>query len=73
MVLVNYPLSWQWRPESPPLLLDWYREYARRHYELVGVVDLIDLERVVMHWDEAARDYEIESENHLLVMRRRYR
>jgi 4-amino-4-deoxy-L-arabinose transferase-like glycosyltransferase len=71
LVMVNVEFSWARHPDSPTALFDWYRLYAQRYYETVGVVDLAPPLHTEYRWDDAARDYEARSQDYLLVLRRR--
>lgn len=70
MVLVNVPTSWGRNARSDPAFADWIEKYAREHYELDGVVDLISETETVVRWGAAARDYRPQS-HHLLILNRR--
>jgi hypothetical protein len=72
LVMVNVEFSWARHPDSPTALFDWYRLYAQRYYETVGVADLVEPMRTEYRWDDAARDYQVRSQDYVLVLRRRY-
>jgi 4-amino-4-deoxy-L-arabinose transferase-like glycosyltransferase len=72
LVLVNVEFSWARHPDSPTALFDWYRLYAQRYYETVGVADLVEPLHTEYRWDDAARDYQVRSQDNVIVLRRRY-
>jgi hypothetical protein len=71
LVMVNVEFSWARHPDSPTALFDWYRLYAQRYYETVGVVDLVDPLHTEYRWDDAARTVPPQSPDYVAVLRRR--
>ncbi len=69
LVCVDVRLSWLPGPTSDQSILTWSEKYARQHYQLVGVVDLLDQETEI-RWDADARNYEPRSESKVLVFER---
>jgi len=69
LVCVDVRLSWLPGPTSDQSILTWSEKYARQHYQLVGVVDLLDQETEI-YWDADARNYEPRSESKVLVFER---
>src|SRR5262249_40428701 len=41
LVLVNVPTSWLARPGSSPAIIEWFREYAEKHYRVTGIADIL--------------------------------
>lgn len=54
LVLVNVNLSWLVRPDSPRRIFDWYRDYAPKYYDVVGLVDIPDRGPAAYYWDADA-------------------
>jgi hypothetical protein len=54
LVFVNIPTSWQQRPYSQTKVIDWFRDYAGRHYRQVGLVDIISAVETRYLWDDAS-------------------
>jgi Dolichyl-phosphate-mannose-protein mannosyltransferase len=69
VVCVDVRLSWLPGPDSDQSILTWSEQYAREHYQLVGVVDLLE-QGTVIHWDADARNYRPQSESRVLVFQR---
>ena len=57
--------------ESPPHIYDWWAGYGPKHYELVGIADILEDGSTVYRWDGAAQTYQPHSLYHLAVYRRR--
>lgn len=70
LIYVNVPTSWLVRPRSEKKILTWFYEYAWKHYDLVGVVD-IGFDRTVYRWFEQASNYRPKSPYWLTIHRRR--
>jgi hypothetical protein len=69
MVFVGIAASWGGHPASDPRLLQWANEYTARCFDRVGVADIRpDGTRFV--WDEAARDYPLQSQFLVMTFRR---
>ena len=71
VVVISVPTSWLRGPSSPTRLFDWWREYRPRHYELVGVADIISNDETVYQWDAAAVAYQPRSSSFVAVYRRK--
>ena len=52
-------------------LFGWIEAYQLRHYDVVGVVDMISRDETVYRWDESAGQYKPRSGNYILVLKRR--
>jgi 4-amino-4-deoxy-L-arabinose transferase-like glycosyltransferase len=69
MVFVAIAASWGGQPGSDRSLLQWANEYTARCFDRVGVADIRpDGTRFV--WDDAARDYPIQSKFLVMTFRR---
>jgi hypothetical protein len=71
IVLVGVAASWLLRPGSETLVHAWFEDYQQRHYERVGVVDILSPTFSLYLWDAASRDYTPRSNVWLSVYRRR--
>ena len=71
IVLVKVAASWLVRPGSETLVHAWFEDYQQRHYERVGVVDILSPTFSLYLWDAASRDYTPRSNVWLSVHRRR--
>ena len=54
--------SWLRQEGSPSLIFDWFNEYAKEHYDLTGVVDILN-DHTVYKWDNEAKYYKPEGIN----------
>lgn len=70
LVFVRVATSWLVRDKSIPLIFEWFNDYAQRHYELAGIVDIQD-EKTSYLWDRDAQGYQIQSPFSVLVYRRK--
>lgn len=66
VVFADVPTSWLSGPESDLGILTWAEQFAKTHYQLVGVVDLLD-HGTEFHWDADARNYKPRSKTRVLV------
>ncbi|MBI3826717.1 MAG: glycosyltransferase family 39 protein [Candidatus Rokubacteria bacterium] len=69
MVWVNY--SWMAGERSDPRLVAWAEEYKVRHFERVGVADIVSADRTEYRWGPEAATYAPRSRYWLEVLRRR--
>jgi hypothetical protein len=69
VVFADVPMSWLSGPQSDLGILTWAEQFAASHYQLVGVVDLLD-QGTEFHWDEDARSYKPRSKSRVLVFQR---
>ncbi len=70
LVFVRVGTSWLVREKSKPHIFEWFNEYAQKHYELAGIVDIHDEETRYL-WDQDAQGYQIQSPFSVLVYRRK--
>ena len=70
VVFVNVRASWLMRPGSHPLVFNWAPGYLQRHYDMVGVVDIMP-DRTEYVWGGDATSYRPRSRNFLTVFKRR--
>jgi len=71
MVVIASDGSWMPREKSHRKILNWAYAYANRHYNLVGFVDMISLERTEYLWGEQARNHKSNSKDFLLIYERK--
>jgi Dolichyl-phosphate-mannose-protein mannosyltransferase len=69
VVFADIPTSWLSGPESDLGILTWAEQFAKTHYQLVGVVDLLD-HGTEFHWDADARSYKPRSKTRVLVFQK---
>jgi hypothetical protein len=53
------------------MILDWFKEYSRRNYDVVGLVEIVSMEWTNYFWDEAAVGRSPESNYYVYVLRRK--
>ena len=71
VAVIRVPTSWAFWPGCDRTLTDQGMRYFGRHYELVGIAELISKDRVLYFWDKEAKDYNPASQSYVLVLRRR--
>jgi hypothetical protein len=52
-------------------MLDWLNMYCRRYFDLVGVIDILSLDRTEYRWGDEARTYSPRSRYFIYVFQRR--
>jgi hypothetical protein len=57
--------------ESPARIYGWWADYGPKHYQLVGIADILEDGSTEYRWDAAAEDYRPRSLYHLAVYRRK--
>lgn len=71
LVQVPYYLSWLPKPGSPHYLADWFEQYAREHYERIGLVGF-DLDgKLVSSWGEGSNLPPASLSEHITIFRRK--
>lgn len=71
VVVAFMPTSWLVHEDAEMYIFDWLETFLGRHYERVGLIDILSEVETNFYWDEAARGREPESRLHLGVYRRR--
>jgi hypothetical protein len=71
VVFVRVEESWTADLDEPAPVLDWWKQYRARNYDLVGTADIVSEDRTEYRWDAAAPGYRIEGDDYLQVYRRR--
>jgi hypothetical protein len=70
IVAVNVTTSWLFQPTSPMRIFSWFADYGPKHYDLVGIVDIVSTTHTVYQWDNAAA-YQPRSPYFLRIFKRR--
>jgi hypothetical protein len=63
--------SWLIHPDSKMLIFNWFHDYAKKYYRLVGRVELVPGGESRYLWGDAARSSELESPSAILIYERR--
>jgi hypothetical protein len=71
LVVVNVRSSWLVRPSSKRTVLDWVAQYAGNHYDLDGIIDIVDPETTLYRWGREAKAYQPVSDSYLTVFVRK--
>lgn len=71
MVYVNVVSSWLVRPNSQNLIFKWRENFVGKNYDLIGVADILLLERTEYRWGEEAKKYTPRSRHFVLVHKRK--
>jgi len=71
IVAVNVTTSWLFQATSPARIFNWFADYGPKHYDLVGVVDIVSTATTVYQWDSAAVGYQPRSPYFLRIFKRR--
>jgi hypothetical protein len=57
LIFVNIPTSWLANAGSERYILEWLREYLKKKFSLVGVVDILSSDKTEYRWDSEAANY----------------
>jgi len=71
LVFVNVPTSWLVQKKSERYVLDWYQEYGKEKFDLVGIIDILSNTRTEYRWDKETTDYSPRSPYFLCVYKRK--
>jgi hypothetical protein len=70
LIFVNIRTSWLPRPGSNTMILEWFQQFKIK-YELVGIVDIISMDKTIFRWDNDAQGYSPQSDTWLTVLKRK--
>lgn len=72
IVVANLAGSWiSPRPHISPMMDEWAQNYLNDHYEIQGMVDILENEQTVYKWGEQAKKYQLQSRFHLIIHKKR--
>jgi hypothetical protein len=71
LIWVNVYTSWLWRSESEKLIFSWSKEYIRKFYKKVGVVDIISEKNTDYYWDAEAKNAKPRSPSFVMIFERK--
>jgi hypothetical protein len=69
LIFVNIFYSWLATPTSDRTILEWFRIYSGKYYELVGLIDILGTNQTVYQWNKNAVGYSPRSRFWLSVYR----
>jgi hypothetical protein len=69
IVYVKIPTSWLSRTASNPMIFDWFAQYQREHFQMVGLVELLAGGRTNYRWSLPETEIEPESGYWLAIFR----
>jgi hypothetical protein len=70
MVLCGVEYSWLKQPGTPDTILQWFDRYSAEHYEIVGMVDMLD-QGTIYKWGDEARGFIPQAANYLVLYKRK--
>ena len=70
MVLCGVGYSWLAQPGTPDAVLRWFDGYAAAHYEITGMVDMLD-QGTLYRWGSETKNYRPQADNYLVVYKRK--
>jgi hypothetical protein len=68
---VHVYTSWLVRPDSQKYVFEWFSDYVRRHYILVGIVDMVSPVMTIYKWYGDVNNYNVLSQSNVLIFERR--
>jgi hypothetical protein len=71
VVMVNIMSSWLASTFSRGALIDWAEKYVKEHYDVVGIIDIVDYNTTYFLWDGDAKDYEPMGKDFITVLKRK--
>jgi hypothetical protein len=63
VVFVDIAASWLVDPRAKRLIFEWAGDYLRKYYDLVGVVDILDMSRTEYRWGTDANGSSVRGQN----------
>ena len=72
LILVSVYTSWLSLPESNNHIIEWADKFAQEYYGIVGITDIVAMDRTIYRWGQQAVDYKPVSEQWLAVYRRKH-
>jgi len=70
LVFVNIATSWIVQRKSAVHLFNWYEEYTKKNFNLVGIIDVLSKTQTVYRWDNEALHFSPRSTHFLYVFKR---
>jgi len=67
LIFVNISTSWLLKPYSNELIFNWFEQYHKKYYDLVGIVDILSPEKTMYYWGDEALEYQPLSQYWLTV------
>lgn len=71
IVFVNIPVSWLPINSSPLYIFDWAKNYTEINYDLTGVVDMLNYDKIVYKFDGEALNYKPYSKYYVCIFKRK--
>ena len=71
LVICNIGTSWLRRENSPSLIFDWSQTYAQKHYDMVGITDIVSNTETNYKWGAELQTYQPKSENLIYIFKRK--
>ncbi len=71
VVMVNIPASWGISSFSSLTIIEWGERYVAEQYDLVGIIDIVDVNTTHYLWDDEATGYVPVSDTFLSVLKRK--
>ena len=70
LIFVNVPTSWLLRPDSEQMIFKWFQQYQQKYYQLVGIIDILGMDKTLYRWGKDASTYSPRSMYWLAVFQR---
>ena len=67
LVFFKIPTSWLIHPNAEVIIFDWFNNYAKRYYHLVGIADLYS-NMTIFKWDKEAAHYKSQKDDYLVYI-----
>jgi hypothetical protein len=72
IVSVTTPTSWVIAPHSDTTIFKWAHDFIARHFEMVGVADIVSPNYTVYVWGDDAKRYSPRSESTVFVLKKKH-
>ena len=69
--IVYIGVAWGVEPEKEKMVTDWFSNYKKENYELVGITDIILLNDSIYKWEDEAKNYKPRSNNYVEIFKRK--
>jgi hypothetical protein len=70
LVFVNVTTSWLVKQNSEQMIFDWFEQYQQKYYQLVGIIDILGMDKTLYRWGKDASTYSPRSKYWLAVFQR---
>lgn len=71
LVYCNVRTSWLPRPGSPMGIFEWYGNFVKQNYDLVGIADMANPSQTQFWWDGDVQTHQPQGQEYVLIFKRK--